>query len=92
MKVTELNSELIGKRVACIHGCCNRQGTIISLVEEKDPVTHKVCSKGVRIQLDEPVFFSSGYGVQHTEWWEHEFNSTARVFDGWGNLQYTNLI
>ncbi len=92
MKVTELNSELIGKRVTCIHNGESRNGTIISLVEETDPYSKKVCSKGVRIRLDNPVFFASGYGVQHTEWWEHEFDSTARVFDGWGNLQYTNLV
>ena len=32
------------------------------------------------------------YGVQHTEWFENEFNSTARKFDGKGNLEYTKLI
>ena len=92
MKLSELNEQIIGKRVTCINGGESRNGTIIGLVENTDPYTKKVCCKGVRIRLDKPVFFASGYGVQHTEWWEWEFDSTARVFDGFGNLELTNLI
>lgn len=92
MKLAELNEQIIGKRVTCIHGGENRQGTILALVVSSDPYTHQVCSRGVRIKLDKPVFFATGYGVQHTEWWEDEYDSTARVFDGKGNLELTNLI
>lgn len=85
MKIEELNENLIGKRVKCVHGGCNRTGTIIGIVEDE-------YTKSAKIQLDEPVFFASGYGVQHVEWYESEFESWARKCDNWGNLKYTELI
>ena len=85
MRTSEVNNALIGKRVKGVHGARHITGTIIGIVEDQ-------YSKGVRIKLDSPVFFATGYGVQHTEWEETEFESTARKFDDWGNLQYTELI
>lgn len=85
MRTSEVTNALIGKRVKGVHGARPVTGTIIGIVEDK-------YSKGVRIKLDSPVFFASGYGVQHTEWEETEYESTARKFDDWGNLQHTELI
>lgn len=85
MELSTINSSLIGRKVSCSYGGFNRTGTIIALVDDE-------YTAGVRIALDEPVFFATGYGVQHTEWFENEFNSTARKFDGKGNLEYTKLI
>ena len=85
MKTSEVNPSIIGKRVK---GVCNGQdvtGTIIGIVEDKYTV-------GVRIELDFPVFFATGYGVQHTEWYKTEYVSEARTFDDWGNLQLTEFI
>lgn len=85
MTIAEVNSSAIGRKVSCILNGVQRTGTIIALVDEEYSV-------GVRIKLDEPVFFSTGYGVQHTEWYEYEFNSTGRKCDGWGNLEHTKFL
>lgn len=84
MKTTDINNELVGKRVKCITIGEKREGTIIDILEEHDPVTGKLCSKGVKIKLDKPV-----------QWGDdlyHEADSMARVSDNFGNLSLTELI
>ena len=94
MKTTEVNERLIGKRVRCIFTGLECTGTIMGVVEhysqnhpkrvaEGEP-TQVLCSKGVRIKLDTPVVWG--------ECTYHEYESTARVHDDWGNLQHTSLI
>ena len=92
MRTADVNDSLIGKRVRITDGLYKGEGTIVATVESKDPVTGSLCSKGVRVHLDKPVFQASGYGVQHTEWWEDEADMTARVFDDWGPLQLVELV
>lgn len=84
MKTSDITKELVGKRVKCITIGDKSEGTIIDILEEHDPVTGKLCSKGVKIKLDHPV-----------QWGDDLYNvneSTARVSDEKGNLQYTELI
>jgi hypothetical protein len=84
MKTSDITKELVGKRVKCITIGEKCEGTIIDIVEEHDPVTGKLCSKGVKIKLDKPVQWGDDlYDVNE---------STARVSDEQGNLQYTELI
>ena len=63
MTIAEVNSSAIGRKVSCICSGFKRTGTIVSLVEDE-------YTAGVHIKLDEPVFNATGYGVQHTEWYE----------------------
>ena len=84
MKTSEVNESLVGRRVRTYYNG-GREGVIVAIVEDQ-------YSKGVRIKLDKPVFWATGYGVQHTEWWEYEYDSTARKFDDFGNLSYVELI
>lgn len=84
MKITDINNELLGKRVKCITIGEKREGTIIDILEEKDPVTGKVCSKGLKIKLDKPVQWG---GDSYPE-----AESMARVSDNFGNLNLTELI
>lgn len=102
MKTAEVNESLVGKRVRITEGLYKGEGTIVATIEGKTKNHPKmiaegepeevVCSKGVRVHLDKAVFQATGYGVQHTEWWEDEADMTARVFDDWGSLQYVELI
>ncbi len=92
MRTSDVNDSLIGKRVRITDGLYKGEGTIVATVESKDPYSGQVCSKGVRVHLDKPVFQASGYGVQHTEWWEDETDMEARVFDDWGPLQLVELV
>ena len=102
MRTADVNDSLIGKRVRITDGLYKGEGTIVATVEGKTKNHPKriaggepeevVCSKGVRVHLDKPVFQASGYGVQHTEWWEDEADMTARVFDDWGPLQLVELV
>ena len=92
MRTADVNDSLIGKGVRITDGLYKGEGTIVATVESKDPVTGSLCSKGVRVHLDKPVFQASGYGVQHTEWWEDETDMEARVFDDWGPLQLVELV
>ena len=45
---------------------------------------NKVCSKGIRIKFDEPVHWGESLF--------EEYESTSRVYDDFGNLEYTELI
>ena len=86
MKNSEVNESLIGKRVKCVFTGLETTGTIIGIVEEYATFSPRkpLCAKGVRIELDYPI-----------QWGENEFTeyeSTARVHDGWGNLSYTQII
>lgn len=84
MKTTDITKELVGKRVKCITIGQEGVGTIIGIIEDHDPVTHKLCSKGVKIKLDKPVQWGDDlYDINE---------STARVSDDKGNLQFTELI
>ena len=85
MTIEEVNSSAIGRKVSCICSGFKRTGTIVSLVEDEN-------TAGVHIKLDEPVFNATGYGVQHTEWYEYEFDSFGRKIDGFGNLENTKFI
>ena len=86
MKTSQVNQTFVGKRVKGIFTGLEVTGTIIGIVEDHDPFSQgkPLCSKGVRIRLDEPV-----------QWGEDlykEYESTSRVHDDWGNLEYTELI
>lgn len=90
MKTSEVNQSLVGKRVKGIFIGLEVTGTIIGIVEDlsypwkPESKDNQVCAKGVRIKLDNPV--------QWGDFWYKEYESTARVFDDWGNLQHTELI
>ena len=84
MKTRDLNKSLIGKRVKGVFLAMPVTGTIIDLVECVDFVSKEICAKGVKIRLDRPVVDGTGTYT--------EYESTARVFDDWGNLEYTELI
>lgn len=116
MKTTELNINLIGKRVSGVTLGFNVTGTITHIVyltnrgheyydtlpdyietapfppyfkkdsdiARKALLTENVCSAGVEIQLDKPVYNGD-------EKWT-KYQSTSRTFDEWGNLEYTNII
>lgn len=84
MKIEDLSQDLVGKRVKGVFLSWPVTGTITALVEHKDFMTNEVCTKGVRIQLDGPV--QDGTGTYT------EYESSARVYDGWGNLEHTELI
>lgn len=84
MKTSDITKELVGKRVSCITIGMKGEGTIVGIVEDHDPATGKLCSKGVKIKLDNPVQWGDDlYDINE---------STARIFDEKGNLQYTELI
>lgn len=85
MKTSEINPSIIGRRVKGIHSGFNVTGTITEIVEDEYSI-------GVKIKLDDPVFNVTGYGVLRTEWYDTEYESTARKFDGWGNLQHVEFI
>ena len=102
MRTSEVNESLVGKRVRITDGLYKGEGTIVATVvgrtknhpkgiAEGEP-EEVICSKGVRVHLDKPVFQATGYGVQHTEWWEDETDMTSRVYDDWGSLQLVKLI
>ena len=94
MKTTEVSDKLIGKKVKCIFTGLEVTGTIIDIVEntckthpklvEQGHEPYKVCSRGVRIKLDRPV--------QYGDCSYEEYESTSRVHDEFGNLNYTELI
>ena len=84
MKTSEINSSLIGKRVNGVFLAMSVTGTIIATVEGRCPVTNELCSKGVLIELDEPIVDGTGTYT--------EYESTSRVFDDWGNLEHTHII
>lgn len=77
MKVSEVNQNLIGKRVSCIFTGLRTTGIIVAIVDDE-------YSKGVRIKFDNPIDWDGGP--------YKEYESTARKFDGWGNLSHTELI
>lgn len=90
MKTAEVNQNLVGRKVKGIFTGLKVTGTIVSIVEylsfpwKPKSDENKVCTKGVRIKLDEPVQWGDDFYT--------EYESTARVFDDWGNLQYTELL
>lgn len=84
MKIQDLNSELIGKKVKGIFLGMPVSGTITALVEDREPIHGELCGKGVRIQLDKPIEDDTGTYT--------EYESTARLHDEFGNLQYTELV
>lgn len=84
MKTSEVNESLIGKRVSGIFTAMEVTGTIYGIIEERSNKSGELCSVGVAIKLDEPVRWGDGLYT--------EYNSTARVFDDWGNLQHTKVI
>lgn len=84
MKTNEVNEALVGRKV---QGRCQGfsvTGTVVAIIENKYTI-------GVRIKLDVPVVTWSGdYSTE--SWVVEEYESTARKSDGWGNLQYTELV
>lgn len=84
MKTSEINNSLIGKRVNGVFLAMPVTGTIIATVEGRCPVTNDLCSKGVLISLDKPVYDGTGIYTQ--------YESTSRVYDDWGNLSHTHII
>lgn len=84
MKTNEINNSLIGKRVRGNFTEVAYEGTIIGIVEGRDPIHGQICTKGLKIKLDHSI-----------QWGDDEYEvveSTARVMDDWGNLQHTELI
>lgn len=84
MKTNDIKPELVGKKVICLAIGESRTGVVTEILEEHDPVTKRLCAKGVKIKLDKSVF-----------WGEEEYTelcSTARISDDWGNLQHTELL
>lgn len=84
MNTKDVNNSLIGKRVKGKFTDITYEGTIIGILESRDPILGQVCTKGLKIQLDHPI-----------QWGDDEYEvveSTARVIDDWGNLQHTELI
>ena len=90
MKTADINDTLKGKKVKGIFTGLEVTGTIIGIVEylsypwKPKSDENKICSKGVRIKLDKPVQWCDDFYT--------EYESTARVADEWGNLEYTELI
>ena len=94
MKTTDVSEKLIGQKVKCIFTGLEVHGTITGIVVntsknhsklvEQGYEPYMVCSKGVRIKFDSPV-----------QWGDcsyEEYESTSRVHDEFGNLNYTELI
>lgn len=77
MKTTDINESLIGKKVKGIFTGLEITGEIVGIVEDE-------YSKGVRIFMDEEVNWGGS--------WYRYYESTARKFDDWGNLNHTELI
>lgn len=77
MTTAEVNKSLIGKKVKCIFTGLETTGTIEQIVENKH-------SKGVEIKFDRPVVWGD-YAYE-------KYESTARKFDEFGNLQFTEII
>lgn len=55
MKTKEINKSLIGKRVRGNFTDIAYEGTIIGILESRDPILGQVCTKGLKIQLDHPI-------------------------------------
>ena len=75
MKTIEINDSLIGKRVRGNFTDVAYEGTIIGIVECRDPIYGQISTKGLRVQLDYPI-----------QWGDDEYDvveSTARVKDEW---------
>lgn len=77
MTVEEVNKGLIGKRVSGIFTSMRVEGHVSEIIDNE-------YSKGVKIELDDPVNWGGYY--------YHSYTSTARKMDNWGNLKYTKLI
>jgi hypothetical protein len=77
MEISNINNSMIGKKVNGIFTGMNVTGTIVSIVDEQYSV-------GVRIKLDKPVQWGDDLYT--------EYESTGRRCDGWGNIQYTEII
>lgn len=90
MKTLDVNQSLVGRRVKGIFTGLQVTGTIVGIVEDlampwkPQSEENKVCTKGVRIKLDKPI----QWGPYEYE----EYESTARVYDEFGNLHHTELI
>ena len=86
MKTSEVNENLIGKRVSCICLGVETKGTIIGIVEYHSSYSPNkpLCSKGVKIELDYPIQWGDD---EYTE-----YESTSRVSDDFGNLSHTHII
>lgn len=76
MKISEINQNLIGKKVKCTVTGLEVDGVIVGLYEDEH-------SMGVTIE-HEPV--------QWGEYTYTKLTSTARKGDEFGNLQYVKLI
>ena len=77
MTTSEINTNLIGKKVKGIFTSMGVTGTIIGLVDDQH-------SAGVEIELDRPVVWG--------DYTYNKYQSTARKHDQFGNLKYTELI
>ena len=84
MKIQEVNPSIIGHKVSCIENGYRVTGTITGIREDEYCVY-------VKIQFDKPLTCWSG-DFNTESWVETEYESSARKFDGWGNLQYTVII
>ena len=77
MKTSEINNELVGKRVKGVFTGMEVTGIIANIVDNK-------YSLGVEIVLDTPVNWGGDL--------YKKYQSTARRCDEFGNLKYTELI
>lgn len=84
MKTSEVNEALVGRKVSGICQGFKVTGIVMAIIENEYTI-------GVRIKLDIPmVVWSGDYSTE--SWVEKEYESTARKYDGWGNLQLTELV
>lgn len=84
MKIEQITTELIGKRVSCIENGYRVTGTITGIGEDE-------YTKWATIRFNTPLTCWSGdYNTE--SWIEKEYNSWARKSDGTGNWTYTELI
>lgn len=77
MDIKNVTIEFIGKKVKGIFTGMEVVGTITGIIDDK------YCA-GVKISLDTPVNWGGSF--------YHNYESTARKWDGWGNLNHTELI
>lgn len=84
MRIEDVNQSIIGHRVSCIENGYRVTGTIKGIREDEYSVY-------VKIEFDRPLTCWSGDFATES-WVETEYESWARKYDGWGNLQHTTII
>jgi hypothetical protein len=76
MKISEISTDLIGKKVSVINTGLRVNGVITGIIDDEH-------CKGVKVKHEPVQWGEDNFTVLH---------SLARKCDGWGNLEYTKLI